>query len=121
MAEMAQTEHETARLRAHRVEAEGAADAVETAWRLAGLPSEPSVMPVTSGRGLDAGAHVSLGGCSAATARALADVLTEYARLTGRLIDGGSQRILARVLAGHGVRPVLPGDGAYVVARESSA
>ncbi|MFE1318999.1 hypothetical protein [Kitasatospora phosalacinea] len=56
-----------------------------------------------------------------ATARALAEVLTEYARLTGRLIDGRSQRVLARVLAECGVRPALPGDGAYVVVRELGA
>ncbi|MFC8719032.1 hypothetical protein [Kitasatospora sp. NPDC057198] len=118
---MAEMEHETAQLRARRAEAEEAADAVETAWRLAGLPSEPSVMPVTSGRGLSAGAHVSLGGCSAGTARALAEVLTEYARLTGKLIDSRSQRILARVFAENGVCPVLPGEGAYLVARELGA
>ncbi|MFF2819702.1 hypothetical protein ACFVT9_29800 [Kitasatospora cineracea] len=58
---MAELEQETARWRAHRAEAEEAADAVETAWRLAGLPSEPGVMPVTRGSGLVAGAHVSLG------------------------------------------------------------
>ncbi|GAA2105674.1 hypothetical protein GCM10009759_42980 [Kitasatospora saccharophila] len=118
---MAETEHGAAQLRARQAEAEGAADAVEAAWRLAGLPSEPSVMPVMSGRGLRAGAHVSLGGCSAATARALAEVLTEYARLTGRLIDGRSQRILARVFAENGLSPVRPGEGAYLVARELSA
>ncbi|GLW55370.1 hypothetical protein [Kitasatospora phosalacinea] len=114
---MAETEREAARLRAHRVAAEEAADAVETAWRLAGLPSEPGVMPVTRGSGLGAGPHVSLGGCSVAAARALAEVLTEYTRLTGRLVDGRAQRVLARVLAEHGVRPALPGDGAYVVLR----
>ncbi|MFF0439812.1 hypothetical protein ACFYST_10820 [Kitasatospora sp. NPDC004614] len=117
---MAAVESDTARRCAYRAEAEEAADAVETAWRLAGLPTEPNVMPVTSGRGLSVGAHVSLGGCSAATARALADVLTEYARLTGRLIDGRSQRFVARVLADHGVRPALPSDGVYVVAGELS-
>ncbi|MFJ5884144.1 hypothetical protein [Kitasatospora cineracea] len=121
MAETAQTEREAAQRRAYRVEAEEAADAVETAWRLAGLPSEPGVMPVTRGSGLGAGAHVSLGGCSAATARVLAEVLTEYARLTGRLIDGQSRRVLARVLADCGARPVLPGDGVYVVAKGLTA
>ncbi|MEV4559891.1 hypothetical protein AB0K51_23255 [Kitasatospora sp. NPDC049285] len=118
---MTDVESETAQRRTWRAEAEAAADAVEIAWRLAGLPCSPNVMPVTSGRGLDSGAHVSLGGCSATTARALADVLTEYARLTGRLIDGESQRLMARVLAEHGVRPMLPRDGLYVVPRELSA
>ncbi|WP_030459041.1 hypothetical protein [Kitasatospora sp. NRRL B-11411] len=118
---MAELEQETARLRAHRAEAEEAADAVETAWRLAGLPSEPGVMPVTRGSGLVAGAHVSLGGCSAATARVLAEVLTECARLTGRLVDGRSRRVLARVFADCGVRPVSSGDGVYVVAKGLTA
>lgn len=118
---MTEIEREADRLRQFRAEAEAAADAVETAWRLAGLPSTPNLLPVTSGRGMRDGAHVSLGGCSAATAHALADVLTEYARLTGRLIDGRSQRLVARVLAEHGVTPELPSDGLYVVARKLSA
>lgn len=117
---MTEVESETARLRAFRTEAEAAAEAVETAWKLAGLPSEPNVMPVVSGRGLLQGPHVSLGGCSSTTAQALADVLTEYARLTGRLIDGESRHILA-TLAATGVIPALPGDGVYVVSKELSA
>ncbi|GAA5011722.1 hypothetical protein GCM10025734_56540 [Kitasatospora paranensis] len=115
---MSEVESETARLRTTRVEAEQAADAVETAWKLAGLPASPGVMPVVSGRGLRAGPHVSLGGCHAATARALADVLTEYARLTGRLIDGESRGLLATILAEAGAEPALPGDGYTLVSRE---
>ncbi|MGF1431524.1 hypothetical protein [Kitasatospora sp. LaBMicrA B282] len=109
-------EREAEILRQYRAEAEAAADALQTAWRLAGLPFHPSVMPVMAqGRGVPQGPHVSLGGCSAGTARALAQVLTEYARLTGRLIDGESDSLMAQVLADFGVTPALPGDGLYVV------
>lgn len=67
------------------------------------------------------GPHVSLGGCHARTARALADMLTEYARLTGRLIDGRSHLLVASALADLGLKPALPSDGIYVVPRELSA
>ncbi|MGK4582580.1 hypothetical protein [Kitasatospora sp. HPMI-4] len=118
---MSGLESETNRLREYRAEAEAAADAVETAWQLAGLPSGIDVMPVVSGRGVHEGPHVSLGGCHARVARALAEVLTEYARLTGRLIDGESWSLVARMLADCGVAPALPRDGLYVVGRELSA
>jgi hypothetical protein len=104
-------EYEAERARRFRAEAEEAAEAVEIAWRLAGLPSSPNVMPVTQGRGIPQGPHVSLGGCHASTARALADVLTEYARLTGRLIDGESHRLLASIMAEAGAVPALSNDG----------
>lgn len=117
---MSKVEHEREQRRRYRAEAEAAADAVETAWRLAGLPSTPDVMPIVSGRGLSAGPHVSLGGCHAATARALASVLTEYARLTGRLIDGESHRLLASVMAEIGATPALPSDGFTLIPRELS-
>lgn len=118
---MGELESETDRLREYRAEAEAAADAVETAWRLAGLPATPDVMPIVSGRGMHEGPHVSLGGCRASTARALADVLSEYARLTGRLIDGSSHSLLGRVIAESGVTPALASDGLYVVGRELNA
>ncbi|WP_224279390.1 hypothetical protein [Streptomyces sp. LS1784] len=114
-------EREAEILRQYRAEAEAAADAVETAWRLAGLPSTPDVMPIVSGRGMYQGPHVSLGGCHANTARALAAALTEYARLTGKLIDGESHGLVAQVLADLGVSPALPSDGLYVVQRQLSA
>ncbi|MFF9645104.1 hypothetical protein [Kitasatospora aureofaciens] len=118
---MSELEHETERVRRFRAEAEEAADAVDTAWRLAGLPSAPDVMPVVSGRGISPGPHVSLGGCHARVALALADVLTEYARLTGRLIDGESNQLMTRVLADAGVTPALPSAGLYVSRKELSA
>ncbi|MGW2375356.1 hypothetical protein [Kitasatospora sp. NPDC001683] len=102
---MSNVEPETEKLRRYRAEAEAAASAVETAWRLAGLPSTPDVMPVVSGRGVHEGPHVSLGGCRASAARALADVLTEYARLAGRVINGESSRITARMLTKCDVEP----------------
>ncbi|MFB7665640.1 hypothetical protein ACFC1R_17070 [Kitasatospora sp. NPDC056138] len=114
-------EHEAEILRQYRAEAEAAAEAVETAWRLSGLPSVPDVMPIVSGRGIYQGPHVSLGGCHANTARALAKVLTEYARLTGQLIDGESQSLVARMLDEYDVTPALPSDGLYVVQRQLSA
>lgn len=113
-------EREAEILRQYRAEAEAAADAVETAWKLAGLPSTPDVMPIVSGRGMYQGPHVSLGGCHANTARALAEVLTEYARLTGRLIDGESRSLVARMLADCDVTPALPSDGLHVVQRQLS-
>lgn len=118
---VSEVEHETERLRRYRAEAEAAADAVETAWKVAGLSSTPSVMAMARGRSVFEGPHVSLGGCHARVALALADVLTEYARLTGRLIDGESQRLVARVLTEIGVKPALPSDGLYVVRKELSA
>ncbi|AUY51407.1 hypothetical protein [Streptomyces sp. CB01881] len=118
---MTELETEAERLRHHRVEAEEATEALETAIKVAGLPPLVSLSPVYAASGLPDGAHVHIGGCSATTALALADVLTEYARLTGRLIDGGSQRLMVRVLADHGVMPALPSDGLYVVARELGA
>lgn len=117
---MAEVEREAERLREFRAEAEEAAEALETAIRVAGLPPLISLSPVYGARGLPEGAHVHIGGCSAHTARALADVLTEYARLTGRLIDGESRQFMARVLAESGVKPSLPSDGLYVVRRELS-
>ncbi|MGW4811372.1 hypothetical protein ACWEPB_06930 [Kitasatospora cineracea] len=118
---MTDMERETDQLRHFRAEAEEAAQALETALRVAGLPPLVSLSPVYAASGLPGGAHVHIGGCSARTARALADALTEYARLTGRLIDGDSRRFMARVLAEHGVVPALPNDGLYVVRRELSA
>ncbi|MFI9271740.1 hypothetical protein ACIGXM_13625 [Kitasatospora sp. NPDC052896] len=118
---MPELEHETERLRRFRAEAEAAADAVVTAWKVAGLPSEPTVMALARGRGVLQGPHVSLGGCHARVALALAGCLTDYARLTGQLIDGDSRRLMARMLADHGVTPALPGDGLYVARRELSA
>jgi hypothetical protein len=114
-------EREAEILRQYRAEAEAAADAVVTAWKVAGLPSEPNVIAMARGRGVLQGPHVSLGGCHARVALTLADCLTDYARLTGRLIAGDSRRLMARVLADHGVTPALPNDGLYVVRRELSA
>ncbi|KIQ63108.1 hypothetical protein TR51_30455 [Kitasatospora griseola] len=118
---MTEVERETDRLRQFRAEAEEAAEALETAIKVAGLPPLVSLSPVYAASALPAGAHVHIGGCSARTARALADVLTEYARLTGRLIDGDARRVMARVLTASGVMPALPSDGLYVVRQELSA
>ncbi|MEU5384646.1 hypothetical protein [Kitasatospora cineracea] len=41
--------------------------------------------------------------------------------MTGRLVDGRSRRVLARVFADCGVRPVSSGDGVYVVAKGLTA
>lgn len=117
---MSELEHETQKLRKYRAEAEAAADAVETAWRIAGLPSAPDVMPIVRGRGVAEGPHVSLGGCHARTALALADYLKAHARCTGRLVDGESQRMLAKVLRDLDASAVVS-DGLYVVRRELSA
>ena len=118
---MSNVEHETEQLRRYRAEAEAAAEAVETAWQVAGLPSAPNVMAMARSRGLYEGPHVSLGGCHARVALALADCLTEYARLTGRLVDGESHGMVAQVLADLGVSPVLSSDGLHVVRRELRA
>ncbi|MER7756943.1 hypothetical protein [Kitasatospora sp. NPDC097643] len=114
-------ETEAERLRHFRAEAEEAAEALETAIRVAGLPPLISLSPVYAATGLPDGAHVHIGGCSAHTARALADCLTEFARLTGRLIDGESRRFAARVLADSGVQPALPREGLCFVRGELSA
>ena len=114
-------EPEAEKLRRYRAEAEAAASTVETAWRLAGLPSTPYVMPVLSVRGVHEGPHVSLGGCHASAARTLADVLTQYARLAGLVINGESNRIAARMLTECDTEPALTSDGLHVVRRESSA
>ncbi|KJS53433.1 hypothetical protein VM98_25285 [Streptomyces rubellomurinus subsp. indigoferus] len=117
---MSELENEIEQLRQFRAEAEAAADAVETAWRIAGLPSTPNVMPIVQGRGLPKGPHVSLGGCHAQTALALARYLTAHARCTGRLVDGESHRLLAKMLRDLDADPVVS-DGLYVVRREMSA
>ncbi|MFD9592191.1 hypothetical protein ACFWA9_05450 [Kitasatospora sp. NPDC059973] len=108
---MSNVEPGTEKLRRYRAQAELAASAVETAWKLAGLPSTPDVMPIVRGRGEHEGPHVSLGGCHASTASALADVLTEYARLSGRVINGESNRMMTRMLTECDVGPVLSSDG----------
>ncbi|GAA2238070.1 hypothetical protein GCM10010430_18870 [Kitasatospora cystarginea] len=118
---MSELESETGRLREYRAEAEAAANALETAWKVAGLPSDINVMPIVSGRGMYEGPHVSFGGGHARVAWALAEALTDYARLSGRLIDGEPQSLVARMLADLRVAPALPDDGLYVVRRELSA
>lgn len=116
-----EAETEAERLRHFRAEAEEAAEALETAIRVSGLPPLISLSPVYAASGLPDGAHVHIGGCSARTARALADALTEYARLTGRLVDGESRRFIACVLTDSGVQPALPSDGLMFVRGELSA
>ncbi|MER7850123.1 hypothetical protein ABTZ03_40020 [Kitasatospora sp. NPDC096077] len=118
---MSYVEPEAEKSRRYRVEAEAAAGALETAWKLAGLPTTPDLMPIVSGRGLYEGPHVSLGGCHASVARALAGVLTEHARLTGRVINGDSSRSTARMLAEYDVEPALSSDGLQVLRRELGA
>lgn len=116
-----EAETEAERLRHFRAEAEEAAEALETAIRVSGLPPLISLSPVYAASGLPDGAHVHIGGCSARTARALADALTEYARLTGRLVDGESRRFIACVLTDSGVQPALPSDEHIFVHGELSA
>ena len=112
---MADVERADEVLRQNHREAEDAAARLATALQVAGLAELPSLRPVFAATGIRAGAHVELGGCSARRAKELADVLTAYARLTGRLVDGQSTRMLHEVLGQLGVTPALPSDGVYVV------
>jgi hypothetical protein len=115
-----ETEIKAAQERAWRRDAEMAAHELELAWRLAGLPSEPNAMAIV-GQGLRDGAHVSFGGGSAETARALALVLRQYARLSGQLIDGETHSLVAALMIEAAVSPMLPSDGFTVVSRELGA
>lgn len=113
-------EPEAQRIREHRAEAEEAASALETALEVAGLPPLPGLSPAYTS-GVPGGPYVALGGCNARVVRALADALTEYARLTGRLVDGESQGLITAIFKELGVSPALPSDGLYLVRRELTA
>ncbi|MDH6114550.1 ornithine cyclodeaminase/alanine dehydrogenase-like protein (mu-crystallin family) [Kitasatospora sp. MAP12-15] len=105
-------------LRRHRREAEDAAGRLATAFELADISELPSLRPVFNATGIQQGAHVYLGGCSARVATELADALMVYARCVGKLVDGESSSLLRELLAQVGGTPALPGDGAIVIRRE---
>ena len=72
----------------HQQMAEKAAEALEDALRLAGLPKLVSLSPAGSATGMVNGGHVALGGANAHTVMAIARYIRAHAVCEGRIIGG---------------------------------
>lgn len=71
----------------HQIMAEQAADALEAALKLAGLPPLVSLSPLMT-TGHPDGGHVEIGGANAHTVMAIARYIAEHAECHGRVIPG---------------------------------
>jgi hypothetical protein len=89
----------------HQQMAEKAAEALEDALKLAGLPQLVSLSPAGSATGMINGGHVQLGGANAHTVMAIARYIRAHAVCEGRIIGGEADEADGpRVIPGQVVR-----------------